>query len=175
MSKKILFIALYMLAGSILAQENEDLKYLEKVQTIDSTISTLYAVISGEKGAARDWELFRYLFASEAKLIPTGKASDGTSTVRYMTPEVYIAASQQWLLDNGFFEKEIFRVEERFGNIAHVFSTYASFYSEEDPEPFMRGINSIQLFFDGARWWVVNIYWTPETTETPIPKKYAPN
>ena len=44
-----------------------------KVKTLDSTIKTLYAVISGEKGEARDWDLFRHLFHPEAKLIPTGK------------------------------------------------------------------------------------------------------
>ncbi|MCW9036974.1 hypothetical protein [Altibacter sp.] len=171
----IFFTLLMLAAGSLWAQEKNDPKYLEKVQTIESTITALYAVISGEKGDNRDWELFRFLFASEAKLIPTGKAASGVSSVRYMTPEAYITASEQWLLDNGFFEKEIFRIEERFGNIAHVFSTYASYYSETDETPFMRGINSIQLFHDGDRWWVVNIYWTPETPETPIPKRYLPN
>jgi len=32
----------------------------------------------------------------------------------------------------------------------------------------MRGIKSIQLFNDGKRWWIVNIYWTQETTKTLI-------
>ena len=56
--------------------------------------------------------------------------------------------------------------------MAHVFSTYEAYKSASDQKPFMRGINSIQLIFDGNRWWIVNIYWTGETKENPIPKKY---
>ena len=76
--------------------------------------------------------------------------------------------------ENGFFEKEIHRKVDTFGNIAQVFSTYESFYSESDETPFMRGINSIQLLNDGKRWWVINIYWAQETEEDSIPKKYLP-
>jgi len=36
----------------------------------------------------------------------------------------------------------------------------------------MRGINSIQLFYDGSRWWIVSIYWQQESPEYPIPEKY---
>ena len=78
------------------------------------------------------------------------------------------------MVDNGFFEKEINRIEHTFGNITQVFSTYESFRSEADTTPFMRGINSIQLLNDGKRWWVVNIYWTQETKENPIPSIYLP-
>ncbi|MBL4663121.1 MAG: hypothetical protein JKY22_06105, partial [Flavobacteriaceae bacterium] len=66
------------------------------------------------------------------------------------------------------------RTEQTFGNITHIFSTYHSFHSEADELPFMRGINSIQLMNDGKRWWIMNIYWTQETEENPIPKGYLP-
>ena len=49
------------------AQENSD-NYIEKVKTLDSTLKSLYAVISGEKGEARDWELMRYLISSRCKI-----------------------------------------------------------------------------------------------------------
>jgi len=42
----------------------------------------------------------------------------------------------------------------------------------DDPKPFTHGINSIQLFYDGARWWIVSIYWQHESTEHLIPEKY---
>ena len=91
-----------------------------------------------------------------------------------MTPEDYINEGGQWLVENGFFEKEIHRSVNTFGNITQVFSTYASFTSEADKEPFMRGINSIQLLNDGERWWVINIYWTQESEEKAIPEEYLP-
>jgi len=149
-------------------------RYLENVQTLESTISTLYSVISGEKGEKRDWDLFRYLFADNAKLIPSGKNKEGKIAYRYMTPDQYIANSGARLEENGFFEKEIHRVVNNFGNITQIFSTYESFRSESDKEPFMRGINSIQLLNDGERWWIINIYWTQESKDNPIPSEYLP-
>ena len=147
-------------------------KYHDKVKTIDSTIETLYSVISGEKGETRNWELFTYLFHKDAKLIPSGKNRQGVTGVRFMTQDQYIETSGKWLVENGFFEKEIGRKTDQFGNIAQVFSTYESFRSAKDTKPFMRGINSIQLLYDGSRWWILNVFWQGETPEQQIPKKY---
>ncbi len=158
---------------TISAQSDGEIQ-LNKVQSLDSTLSTLYGVISGEKGEERDWDLFTYLFHPDAKLIPSSKNTDGVYTARYMRPEEYIDGSGKWLVENGFFEKEINRVVHSFGNITQVFSTYESFRSEADTIPFMRGINSIQLLNDGERWWIINIYWTQESAENPIPKEYLP-
>jgi hypothetical protein len=36
----------------------------------------------------------------------------------------------------------------------------------------MRGVNSIQLWNDGRRWWVVSIFWENESTANPIPAEY---
>lgn len=163
----------FFVTTSIYAQKPET-NYIEKVTTLDSTLKTLYNVISGKKGEARNWELFKFLFKPEAKLIPSGKNKQGTYGVRYLSPDDYIKSSGKWLIDNGFFEKEIHRTVSTFGNITQVFSTYESFKSETDEKPFMRGINSIQLLNDGNRWWVINIYWTQETQENPIPKEYLP-
>ncbi|MEQ8905239.1 hypothetical protein [Ekhidna sp.] len=149
-------------------------EYLSKVQTLDSTIETLYDVISGEAGEKRNWELFKYLFTDDAMLLPSGPNEDGEIGYRAMTPEDYIGSSGVWLEENGFFEKEIFRVTETFGSVTHIFSTYESYRSESDEKPFTRGINSIQLMNDGERWWVVNIYWTGEREDNPIPDKYLP-
>lgn len=144
------------------------------VLSLDSTIKSLYDVISGEKGEKRNWGQFKLLFTPEAKLIPAGKDKYQDLKINYLSPEDYIKNSGKWLVKNGFHEKEISRRVTTFGNIAHVFSTYESFYSKEDTAPFMRGINSIQLFNDGERWWIVNILWTNETEENPIPTAYLP-
>jgi hypothetical protein len=162
-----------MLSVTVMAQEKAG-KYFGKVQTLDSTIETLYAVISGEKGEARDWELMKYLFHPDAKLIPSSKNEEGIYKARFMTVDDYINSSGNWLIENGFFEKEIHREVNTFGNITQAFSTYESFRSEADEVPFMRGINSIQLLNAGDRWWIINIYWTQESEEKPIPTEYLP-
>jgi hypothetical protein len=174
MKKLVTLFCLALCFGFISKAQDSNSKHLEKVNTLDNTIETLYRVISGEKGEMRDWELFRFLFKPDAKLIPAGKNQAGEVGCKYMSPDDYVYASGQWLVENGFFEKEISRKVETFGNITHVFSTYESFHSEKDDAPFMRGINSIQLLNDGKRWWVLNIYWTQETSDNPIPKEYLP-
>jgi uncharacterized protein YfaT (DUF1175 family) len=168
------FLFLTLLFSNItFAQEEEDKKaiYLSKVQTLDGAINSLYSVISGEKDVKRDWDFFKFLFKPGAKLIPSAK-KDCLHVVRYMAPDDYINSSGKWLLENGFFEKEISRKVEQFGNIAQVFSSYEAFHSESDAQPFMRGINSIQLLYDNQRWWIVNVYWMQESAEHPIPEVY---
>jgi hypothetical protein len=71
-----------------------------------------------------------------------------------------------------FFEKEVARRTESFGNIAHVFSTYESRRKSDDAKPFARGINSIQLMNDGKRWWIVTVFWQGEGPGNPLPEKH---
>lgn len=163
------------LALSSLSFGQEDPDYTKHVESIDNTLQTLYSVISGEKGEERNWQLFKYLFHKDAKLIPTGKNSEGLFVVRYMTPDDYIKSSGKWLVNNGFYEIEIHRSTQTFGHITQVFSTYESFNSKNDTTPFMRGINSIQLLNDGQRWWIVNIYWMQESEANPIPSEFLPD
>jgi len=169
----ILSLVCSIFSMTLNAQTSNDM-YHPKVASLDSTLHALYTVISGEKGEARNWDLFTYLFHPEAKLIPSGKNDVGVFEARFITPEGYIERSGKWLVENGFFEKEIHRVVQTFGNITQVFSTYESYRSEADKTPFMRGINSIQLLNDGERWWIINIYWTQESEENPIPTDYLP-
>ncbi|MBT8270615.1 MAG: hypothetical protein KJO25_01085, partial [Bacteroidia bacterium] len=100
---------------------------------------------------------------------------EGLVNARFMTPDDYVEGAAKWLLDNGFFEREIHRVTQSFGSLTHVFSTYEAFRSDKDEKPFMRGINSIQLMNDGERWWIINIYWTQEREGNAIPKKFLPD
>ena len=165
--KKIIIIVLFSIQAY---SQNND--YAIKVETIDSTIKTLYSVISGDKGVERDWKLFKYLFYKDAKLIPSRKNKEGKTGVNFMSPDEYIESSGKWLFENGFHENEIGRTTERFGNIVHTFSSYESFRSKTDTKPFSRGINSIQLLYDGDRWWILNVYWMSESDNNIIPKKY---
>ncbi len=152
----------------------QDIAVDKDVASVDAIIYALYASISGEKGEPRDWDRFNKLFVDDAKLIPTGKGKDGNIGLRSMSPKAYIETANDYLMNNGFYENEIFRVTESYGNIIHLFSTYESRNSKADEKPFSRGINSIQLLNDGKRYWIVSVYWMAESTENPIPEKYLP-
>lgn len=145
----------------------------EDVASADAILAAVYDVISGPADEERDWDRLRSLFVPGARLIPTG-IRDGVARAMVMTVDEYIERAAPFFAENGFFETEIARVEERYGPVVHAFSTYESRYAADDPEPFMRGINSFQLLDDGRRWWIVTIYWHGETPETPIPDRYLP-
>ncbi|MEL6676403.1 MAG: hypothetical protein AAFR61_29615 [Bacteroidota bacterium] len=154
-------------------QDKPPRAFLEDVSSVDNILTALYASISGGKGVSRQWDRFRFLLHPEAKLIPLQVPKEGKKVLNYIEPETYIKMANDYFLENGFFEEEIHREEQHFGPVVHVFSTYIS-RRTEDGEPFARGINSIQLAHDGERWWIVNIYWTAESKELPIPKRYLP-
>jgi len=141
------------------------------VQSIDSIIFALYDVISGPAGE-RDWARDRNLFMPHARLIRTRKNPDGSSYCKVMTIDEYVTDAAP-ILTQDFYEVEIARTLEQFGNIAQAFSTYESRHTPLGPA-FARGINSIQLLHDGKRWWVTAIAWDIEREGNLLPAKYSP-
>jgi hypothetical protein len=169
----LLAAALLGAASSGFAQQAAPQARPQDVASIDAIIGALYEVISGPAGQKRDWDRFLSLFAPGARLIPTGPTEAGGAAARILAPEDYRTRAAPGLEQNGFFENEIARTTESYGNIAHAFSTYES-RRTADAAPFDRGINSIQLLKDGSRWWIVTVYWDAERTAGPIPAKYLP-
>lgn len=168
-----IFIAVLLLAAGVGTGTAQDQPPARKadVSSIDSIITTLYAVISGPVGQPRQWDRFHSLMHPDARLIPTACDTAGACRLRIMTPAEYQARADSFLVATGFTERELHRQTERYGTIAHAFSSYASFRDTE-PAPFARGINSIQLFWDGSRWWVMSIFWDAERPSNPLPPAF---
>jgi hypothetical protein len=137
----------------------------------EAIVAALYDVISGPAGQARDWDRFRGLFAIGARLLPASPRKDGSAPAA-LSPDDYVTRSNDRLVKDGFFEREVARREEAFGTIMHVFSTYESRRAASDEKPFARGINSIQLMQHGGRWWIVTVMWDQERPDNPLPSKY---
>jgi hypothetical protein len=166
--------ALLGLAISVPSEAQQRAADPADVGSIDAILAAVYDVISGPPGE-RDWDRMRTLFAPGARLIVAVPDSAGGAEARVRTLEEYVAGNAPFFRENGFFEREISRRTESFGHVAHVFSTYESRRDAGDPEPFARGINSIQLLRDGGRWWIVTIYWDSERPGNPIPGRYLPS
>jgi hypothetical protein len=147
------------------------------VESIDAIIKAAYEVISGPTGVKRDWDRERSLYLPGARLIPKNKAPGATAEagpLGILDVDGFIKRVEPFFETSGFYEMEVARQTYQFGDIAHAWSTYESRRDPSDPDPFMRGINSIQLFFDAKRWWIVTIYWQQESPEQPIPAEYLP-
>jgi hypothetical protein len=140
------------------------------VESIDAILAALYNVISGPAGE-RDWNRFRSLFLPEARMGAARKKPDGTFSAATFTPDGYVERAGSYFKEHAFFESELSRKTEQFGQEAHVFSTYES-RNAKDEKPFARGINSLQLFNDGKRWYVVSIFWDEERPDNLLPQKY---
>jgi hypothetical protein len=144
------------------------------VESLDGIIKAYYETLSGPKGQARDWDRLRSLFQPMAGLVAARPVGDHNAGMWVMKLEEFIAFNKAVLEKGGYFEREIHREVQAFGNIAHVWSTYESRRPTEDTEPYSRGIYSIQLLKDGPRWWIVNVYWDYERPNAPIPGAYLP-
>ncbi len=141
--------------------------------SIDAILRATYDTISGPAGKQRDWNRFRSLFVPGARLIPVVSDHQGGFRVAPFSVEEYIAHGDAHFQKNSFFEREMARRTEHYGNMAQVFSTYESRHNAADPKPFERGINSFQLMNDGRRWWIVTIFWQGETAGSPIPEEFS--
>lgn len=139
----------------------------EDQQAIDALVGKVYSTISGPAGP-RDWDAFRALFVPEARLVPVGGKGPLVLDI-----QGYIDRAGTPMAKEGFYESEVARRVERYGNIAHIFSTYESRHAPGEA-PFARGINSIQLVRTPAGWRVLHIVWQGETPALPIPGNYLP-
>ncbi|MDQ6893860.1 MAG: hypothetical protein M3167_14405 [Acidobacteriota bacterium] len=135
--------------------------------TIDGLIREMYAVISGPAGP-RDWDRERALFYPGGRLMPAGRGPAGGAGGEIMDVEGYVASRSPFFAANAFFEVETARRTVVFGDKAQVLSAYEGRRTPEG-EPFVRGINGVQLFHDGTRWWIVSIVWDNERSDNPLP------
>ena len=149
------------------------------VASLDAILTAVYGVISGPATEERDWDRFRSLHHPKARLVPTGANAAGERVANVLTVDDYVELGSRTFRDapifqgKGFYEVESARRVERYGSIAHVWSTYESRLDPAEA-PFARGINSFQLFWDGDRWHILTIFWHQEDEATPIPTPYLP-
>jgi hypothetical protein len=148
--------------------QNKD--YSKDGASVDAIIAALYNVITGEPNEPRDWDRFKYLFKPEARLIPTRKDDKGELVIKVLSPDEYVQLFQS-RIPTGFYEKELHRKTEAYGTITHVFSTYETKEKKDGPVT-NRGINSIQLFKDKDRYYIVNIFWCAESMGFALPEQY---
>ena len=150
----------------------------EEVASPEAIVNAAYAAIGRAPGEHIDWTRFRSLFLPEARLIPNLEQTDGE--FRVLTPDDFVA----WIdgfnrqvvgtpRDRGFYEEGVHNVVERYGDIAHVLSTYVKHFHGDD-RVLGRGINSFQLVMRDGRWWIVGIVWDEESGAGPIPEQYLP-
>jgi hypothetical protein len=130
----------------------------EDVASVESIVHTAYEMLSGKATDKRDWDRWRTLHAPGARLIPIERAEDGTVVARVMTPDEFIASRSPFLSTHDFYEWETASEQQTAGRLVHRWSSYDGALERGGP-PIRRGVNSIQLWNDGSRWWILSISW----------------
>jgi hypothetical protein len=168
-------LVLWYLAGSGAALHAQGMTdrapRADDVATLDGILDAFYEVVSGPAGEPRDWARDSTLYLADARFTLV-QSQGGAWSARTVDHDAY-ARSAGPSLQQGFFEREIHREVRRFGPIANVFSTY-EWRREPQGEVGGRGVNSIELFHDGARWWIAWAMWADETPSNPIPPELLP-
>ena len=122
--------------------------YADDTSSIDSIVNAYYEVVSGPEGFIYDADRDTNIHADGAlitKVFPDGRFQrHDLSAEQAMISVPY---------DQAFFESEVERRIERYGNIAHVWSEFEMRASPE-AEPYSGGFNSISLYFKDNRWWI---------------------
>ncbi len=136
------------------------------VATLDGIIAAFYDVISGPAGQPRQWARDRTLYLPGIRFIAVD-VRDGKPQAVVMDHQTYVDSADAYMVKEGFFEREVKRVTQQYDNIAQVFSTYET-RNKADGPVIARGINSIELYFDGSRWWITSATWEDEQPDKTI-------
>jgi hypothetical protein len=146
----------------------------EDVATLDGILLAFYDVVSGPAGTPRQWARDRTLYIPEVRFAETRRLPDGGVRTDVWDHPHFARDTDAFAFRDGFFEKEIHRTTWTWGGIAHVLSTYESRRTADGPI-IARGVNSIELFWDGKRWWIATAIWQPEQPGLPIPEELLPS
>jgi hypothetical protein len=130
--------------------------------------ATLDAAITGP--ADKDRACMKALLVPEARMMFVSLGADGAPSYRLETLDDWIArvkARGHAMLE----EKQLKFHIERYGNIAHLWSSYTL---HSDGKQVARGINSIQAIKEAGGWRVTGIMVQAESAIAPLPKEYLP-
>lgn len=140
-------------------------------QTPRGLIEALYDMVSFGPGPEPDWNMFRGVFLEDAVLVT---APIRTQPMRVMSVDGFI---QDWrdffrsaqLEGTGFTETIAGLDVTEFGGMAHAFVIFEPRIPGNTPARQQRGLDSIELAYDGGRWWISAI-----TTDFEEPGKTIP-
>ena len=138
-------------------------------KNLGAVIDAFYAVLCGPAGP-RDWSVHEQIFAADAQLIRTGVDEDGKPWSKRMNPAEYRENVTLFLSKAPFYEVELERRVDLFGDIAQIWSSYEMRRALDSPEIERRGVNFIQALrgADG-NWKVVAAIWANEREGLTLP------
>ena len=172
MKRLLVFASLLTVLASPAAAQQDSTRFPlpGDIESLDGIIAAYYEVVSGPVGGSADRARDESLHLPGARVGIGRLGEDGKPTFDRMSLGEFhdhFGGPRE----EAFYEWEIHRVTQRFGMVANVWSTYVHSRTPNGP-PDGRGINSIQLHHDGARWWIVSWIFDEERPDNLIPEEF---
>ena len=146
----------------------------EDVSTIDGMVRAYYEVVSGPAEKKREWGRDRTLYIPDIRFLIFREDKDGRTSIRTLTHQEFVDESEAAMAGKAFYEHEVHRIAHRAGDVVHVLSTAEQKYSPDGPVE-GRSIDSLEMYWDGSRWWITNAnIWEVETKAHPLPAEFLP-
>ena len=145
----------------------------EDVGTIDGLMRAFYEVVNIAPHGPRQWSRDRTLYSPWIRFIATGTSPSGKPEIEVWDHQQLVDETEP-MMKKGFREWEIHRTLRRYGNIVHIESTYETESGSPKSPTRSRGVNSLELYFDGTRWWIASVMWMSEDPDHPIPTDSLP-
>jgi hypothetical protein len=142
-----------------------------------SCVLALYQLISGPAEQPRDWDRFRRLCRPDARFVLATMTPEGVPITEHWDVDGFAREGAKQFATQGLWEVELTGRVERFGRIAHVFSSYATRLDRPDAPIVSRGVNSVQLLYDpsseGGEWQISQLIWDRERPGLALPSDLA--
>lgn len=134
-------------------------------------IEALYDMVSFDAGPEPDWEMFKDVFLENALIV---FSPSGSQPMRPMSVDGFIEDWEKFFIDaeledKGFYETIADMRVVEFGGLAHAFVIFEPRVGTAEPPRPVRGLDSVELAFDGTRWWIAAITTDFERPDRPIP------
>lgn len=130
------------------------------MKDLAAVVTEMYASVCFEQGERPDWSRSAAIFAPGARMV---RIND-SGIFEFEDQKSYQANFDQ-MIDSGempsFWEGELWRQTQEFGDMAHVLSAYETRRSRNG-EFMNRGVNSIQMFRRDGHWWISAMIWRRE-------------
>jgi hypothetical protein len=124
---------------------------------LDALMRDFYAVISFEEGGEPDWARMACLFSPHARITRvTPEAIDYLDLAGFQNMAAELMEVGAF---TSFYEHELARRTDRFGQVMHVASAYETKISPTADDYVERGINSLQLVRDSGKWRILSLCW----------------
>jgi hypothetical protein len=133
-------------------------KYGDNVGTLDGIIKAYYDVVTIKKGEKIIYERDSLLHIAGVRVGSAGIDAKGNPILQYTSLREFHRQSDAYMEKNGFWEHETVRSVQHIQNIYHVWSSYVSAYTPGG-KTIAQGVNSIELFFDGKRFWILGWFY----------------